>query len=399
MAKTPVRRLIEQGIEAGADYIPDVIETPLRRAFSIDVPKTKARKPKASLAVDPKQKATKAEKPLTAKQFERNYLQHIDLRNRKGKAEEAAQKIKTEGFKPGAGMNLMNVWRGGKPRNIMQDRFLPRKDDVVYLVPKSAQIKMRGYGEKIAEGWKPAPHEVHTISETGQDMYQAYLDKFAAKTGAKAVDVPPSLEEPMRDQNFQRFFEGSKAVDEHGEPLRLYHGTGSDVKDFNAPAFLTPDISGAEWYAMNRGDNPNIMPVYLGAKNIFDARGEQGMMRLIDAAKRAQIPVNVSRDDYGWSFESPRISEVSSYGGDSPLDLLYAPEMREQLQKEGFDAVRAWDALSNSDIEAYVALQPTQIKSAIGNRGTYDPDAPDINMARGGLAVKSRKYAVKRKRK
>ena len=60
MAKTPVRRLIEKGIEAGADYIPDVIETPLRRAFSIDVPKSKARKPKASLAVTPKPKALPA---------------------------------------------------------------------------------------------------------------------------------------------------------------------------------------------------------------------------------------------------------------------------------------------------------------------------------------------------
>jgi hypothetical protein len=54
VAKTPVRRLIEKGIEAGADYIPDVIETPLRKAFSIDVPKPKARKPKASMAVTPK---------------------------------------------------------------------------------------------------------------------------------------------------------------------------------------------------------------------------------------------------------------------------------------------------------------------------------------------------------
>jgi hypothetical protein len=53
VARTPVRRLIERGIEAGADYIPDVIEGPLRRAFSIDVPKSKARKPKASLAVNP----------------------------------------------------------------------------------------------------------------------------------------------------------------------------------------------------------------------------------------------------------------------------------------------------------------------------------------------------------
>jgi hypothetical protein len=54
VARTPVRRLIERGIEAGADYIPDVIETPLRKAFSIGVPKSKASKPKASLAVKPK---------------------------------------------------------------------------------------------------------------------------------------------------------------------------------------------------------------------------------------------------------------------------------------------------------------------------------------------------------
>lgn len=54
MARTPVRRLIEKGIEAGADYIPDALEVPLRKVFSIDVPKPKARKPKASLAVNPR---------------------------------------------------------------------------------------------------------------------------------------------------------------------------------------------------------------------------------------------------------------------------------------------------------------------------------------------------------
>jgi hypothetical protein len=54
VARTPVRRLIEKGIEAGADYIPDAIETPLRKAFSIGVPKSKVSKPKASLAVNPK---------------------------------------------------------------------------------------------------------------------------------------------------------------------------------------------------------------------------------------------------------------------------------------------------------------------------------------------------------
>jgi hypothetical protein len=63
VARTPVRRLIEKGIEAGADYIPDVIEGPLRKAFSIDVPKSKASKPKTSLAVTPKPKAELAVNP------------------------------------------------------------------------------------------------------------------------------------------------------------------------------------------------------------------------------------------------------------------------------------------------------------------------------------------------
>jgi hypothetical protein len=39
-----------------------------------------------------------------------------------------------------------------------------------------------------------------------------------------------------------------------------------------------------------------------------------------------------------------------------------------------------------------------QLKSAIGNRGTYDPNDPDLTKARGGLAVKPSKFAVKRKR-
>jgi hypothetical protein len=49
--------------------------------------------------------------------------------------------------------------------------------------------------------------------------------------------------------------------------------------------------------------------------------------------------------------------------------------------------VIATDDFSDKPIE-FVAFKPTQIKSAIGNRGTYDPNDPDISKARGGLAVK-----------
>lgn len=60
MAQTPVRRLIEKGIEAGADYIPDAFEVPLRRVFNMDTP---------SMKVTPKKRASKAkvEKPTKKK--------------------------------------------------------------------------------------------------------------------------------------------------------------------------------------------------------------------------------------------------------------------------------------------------------------------------------------------
>ena len=61
--------------------------------------------------------------------------------------------------------------------------------------------------------------------------------------------------------------------------------------------------------------------------------------------------------------------------------------VRELLEGKGYDSVIATDDFSDKPIE-FVAFKPTQIKSAIGNRGTYNPDDPDIAKARGGLAVK-----------
>ena len=68
MARTPVRRLIEKGIEAGADYIPDAFEVPLRRVFNMDTPSMKVTpKKRASKAETPKVETPKATKPTKEK--------------------------------------------------------------------------------------------------------------------------------------------------------------------------------------------------------------------------------------------------------------------------------------------------------------------------------------------
>jgi Large polyvalent protein associated domain 39/ADP-Ribosyltransferase in polyvalent proteins len=145
---------------------------------------------------------------------------------------------------------------------------------------------------------------------------------------------------------FRKWFGDSKVVDAQGKPLVVYHGTAADFSAFNKDQggraqyfgdgiYLTSDKNQASMYA-GRGEGSNVMPVYAALKNPF-------------------------------------IEGVSKFNGGK---TLVATELRKDLiqkryEKAGFDGVilqRGW----------VVAFRPEQIKSATGNRGTFDPNNPDI---------------------
>lgn len=166
--------------------------------------------------------------------------------------------------------------------------------------------------------------------------------------------------ELMRDPRFRKYFEGSKMIDQYGEPLKMYHGTKGDINifdngrigqsDFGASGrgfYFSQDPSTAGLYAeMAKGiGNPNILPTYLSVRNPM----ELGAM-------------------------IPRDKRESELLTQRALDL-------------GHDAIIVRNPKDNL-MDEVVVFDPRQIKSAIGNRGTYDPLDPDITKARGGLAVK-----------
>jgi hypothetical protein len=104
---------------------------------------------------------------------------------------------------------------------------------------------------------------------------------------------------------------------------------------------MTPDTKYANFFANIRskqGDNAQIMPVYTSVKNPYVIEGTQN------------IPL-------------------------SGID-------KNKLQSLGHDGILFRD--DAGEIKEVVAFEPTQIKSAIGNRGTYDTSVPDINKADGG---------------
>jgi hypothetical protein len=117
-------------------------------------------------------------KPLTKKQFEKQFAQHIDIRGRENKNQEDNMRaILEEGFRRGFGPNAVPPYAGGAPLNIMSERFRPQSGDVVYLAPQSAWQKTPN-GMQIVEGWKPEPEQIVRVQDPNQSMYEAYLANF-----------------------------------------------------------------------------------------------------------------------------------------------------------------------------------------------------------------------------
>lgn len=241
--------------------------------------------------------------------------------------------------------------------------------------------------------------------DLGIDRIPAEVRWFAGGEGVEGPLSPSRLEEYMPpselslDPNFRRWFGGSKVVDEYGEPVIVYHGTADDFNAFSDtkigkgdPGFLgrgfyfadNPYV--AETYSRLRpGPQERVIEAYLSLQNPFDwgAKGlgvrgfVQGEERLPEAihdeiARRTGITGRVPFEDRPYAERDAALA------------------VRELLESMGHDSVIATDDFSNKPIE-YVAFKPTQIKSATGNRGTYDPNDPDIRKARGGLAVKRKK--------
>lgn len=128
-------------------------------------------------------------------------------------------------------------------------------------------------------------------------------------------------------ENFWRWFGDSKVVDDQGRPLVVYHGTDAKFDTFKTELQKSGQYGGEGFFFTERLDiasnfGGNVMPVYLKA--------ETGVIEKRNAQK---------------SGESVKV-----------------------------DHIRAKD----DDRKIWVVFDPTQIKSATGNTGAFNPSNPSI---------------------
>jgi len=217
------------------------------------------------------------------------------------------------------------------------------------------------------------------------------------------------------DVNKAKFLAKSKIKE------RLYHGTTKDFGSFShkhqysgeggshsgSGFYFTDNPESASRYSMMRGESgSNVMPVHLNIKKPLHFDWEQGettgaKLKLTPAQVRSimlahpkikdedESPLTNWGDIRGASFNKTLNDAVNSYAGSSMLAALrndffgdnHEQWLRALHKATGYDS---GTTVTPNGERHYIAWFPEQIKSAIGNRGTYDTNVADITKKRGG---------------
>lgn len=199
----------------------------------------------------------------------------------------------------------------------------------------------------------------------------------------------------------KEFFKDSKAVDEDGNLLLMYHGTNADKNFtrfdtygghfglFGLGSYFTDNRSVADSYtAKGRGTNPRVYEVYLNIKNPLD----------MDAPFRPEEWSDVDPDilDY---FRDARTNEdmfrgLKEYCQD---EMMYRDEAEEFITdfiiERGYDGIThigggRYGSKDGPRHRVFIAFEPEQIKSANNRTPTDDPDIRySVSNSAGGLTA------------
>jgi hypothetical protein len=256
----------------------------------------------------------------------------------------------------------------------------------LFVAPRGSDVP----GKKLS---KAAGGEVHAAGGGLKQAVRGKIDDFLAelnkpvKAAVKVTEVvaPPRvikgaqdiLPTAEREANLAKFLEKSKVKD------RMYHATNADFNSFRrnhrGAQFVTPDRNFANQHigddaltgmVDNFEEGANIMPVNVQVEKPFDYEKLQDIKNLFRQSQKDRVPL-----DRDWK---QGILEGN-------WDSLENEKIMRSIKNLGHDSFYVTERLNDGDVVKNLGIfDPRKIKSAIGNRGTYDINDPDINKAAGG---------------
>jgi hypothetical protein len=205
--------------------------------------------------------------------------------------------------------------------------------------------------------------ESQTPAEAGDGTTGRVRGSTAGAEGNPLLsEVEAFVRQPLVRVNPQAV---SKVVNAAGRPLVVYHGTREDFSKFSIE--LAGENAGSDWgdgfYFTDKpdaaagyadGEGGNVMPVYLNIRN--------------PATNEVML--------------SPEVQDALDDG-------MGFTTVQEKLEGMGHDGI----VFDHKGVgREFIVFRPEQIKSAIGNRGTFDPEDPDIRFSRAMGNIRERTY-------
>lgn len=218
------------------------------------------------------------------------------------------------------------------------------------------------------------------------------------------ADLSQSADSP----EFKAWFGDSKVVDETGAPLVVHHGTsnygfevfetyGSQFGLFGTGSYFTADRGVAESYTeKGKGGRKGVYSVFLSIKNPFD------MDAPADAAMwEREFPGSAEFREDGSTNEAWFRATLRMFADNQTPVSEAGDIIATTLQGLGYDGITHMGGGRVSDTKVrhrvFIAFEPTQIKS-VNNRGTYNPNDPNILNAggdRGAYDIAARRIILR----
>jgi hypothetical protein len=245
--------------------------------------------------------------------------------------------------------------------------YRPQMDSMYITSEYKAELLKRGYDGIINEVY----NEIVVFEPTQIKSAMSNVGSYDSLNPNMRMSLRAAPDTP----EFKRFFGDSKVVDADGKPLVVSHISKAEPTVFDKK--YKTDLSS--------------MGFHFGTKEQAEFRGTQ-----YDFESRSP-----TMGDYYLSIQNPlEVSHMASFAPDHladqmmDMDLIteekyesFRNKYRDEpdigaalvkiLQKAGYDGLVYSNEMEGAG-NSYVPFEPTQIKSATGNVGTYDPTNPDI---------------------
>lgn len=217
---------------------------------------------------------------------------------------------------------------------------------------------------------------------------------------SKIVEEPITEQDLMRRMKLETLPDWAKKYTRPGGPKVMYHATISDIGAFKSgpsgAIYLAPEPSSAFDIATQRHaktlyfrhkppliDGMNVMPVYVRAENPFDYENRAHADALVKHLEKnwpADVPMPPEVADPEGAPGEVMASGLEDRVGMGDYLLIESKTALDWIKSQGFDSF--YVAELQKDGKNLAVFSPEQIKSAIGNRGTFDPTNPDIRLSR-----------------